>query len=194
MPYHISHWEIKYLPNEIVQISYIYFLHIHYSDRKRWEAKCVIEYRGTWRTCLLNIGVAPAGKECDLNRQCGVLNPETKKICTRLLTCKVWRWMWACLLKNLERCGVGKSAVLYCEKSLSALSYTALAIKLPFKASKMKGLASLTATPGLQKFERWSFAHNDKETQWSFLMPGNAQQLCVWLVLQGIRAGPVYKS
>lgn len=31
----------------------------------------------------------PAGKECDLNRQCGVLNPDTKKICTRLLTCKV---------------------------------------------------------------------------------------------------------
>lgn len=30
------------------------------------------------------------GKECDLNRQCGVMNPETKKICTRLLTCKVW--------------------------------------------------------------------------------------------------------
>lgn len=29
------------------------------------------------------------GKECDLNRQCGVINPETKKICTRLLTCKV---------------------------------------------------------------------------------------------------------
>lgn len=29
------------------------------------------------------------GKECDLNRQCGVVNPETKKICTRLLTCKV---------------------------------------------------------------------------------------------------------
>ncbi|XP_053103798.1 ataxin-7-like protein 2 isoform X2 [Hemicordylus capensis] len=28
-------------------------------------------------------------KECDLNRQCGVLNPETKKICTRLLTCKI---------------------------------------------------------------------------------------------------------
>lgn len=31
----------------------------------------------------------PAGKECDLNRQCGVLNPDTKKVCTRLLTCKV---------------------------------------------------------------------------------------------------------
>lgn len=31
----------------------------------------------------------PTGKECDLNRQCGVINPETKKICTRLLTCKV---------------------------------------------------------------------------------------------------------
>lgn len=31
----------------------------------------------------------PTGKECDLNRQCGVVNPETKKICTRLLTCKV---------------------------------------------------------------------------------------------------------
>uniref|UniRef100_A0A663EKK8 Ataxin 7 like 2 n=1 Tax=Aquila chrysaetos chrysaetos TaxID=223781 RepID=A0A663EKK8_AQUCH len=31
----------------------------------------------------------PAGKECDLNRQCGVLNPDTKKICTRLLTCKI---------------------------------------------------------------------------------------------------------
>ncbi|XP_028925746.1 ataxin-7-like protein 2 [Ornithorhynchus anatinus] len=30
-----------------------------------------------------------ARKECDLNRQCGVLNPETKKICTRLLTCKI---------------------------------------------------------------------------------------------------------
>lgn len=29
------------------------------------------------------------GKEFDLNRQCGVINPETKKICTRLLTCKV---------------------------------------------------------------------------------------------------------
>ncbi|XP_078500886.1 ataxin-7-like protein 2 isoform X2 [Lissotriton helveticus] len=29
------------------------------------------------------------GKECDLNRQCGVQNPETKKICTRLLTCKI---------------------------------------------------------------------------------------------------------
>ncbi|XP_066839109.1 ataxin-7-like protein 2 isoform X4 [Anser cygnoides] len=29
------------------------------------------------------------GKECDLNRQCGVLNPDTKKICTRLLTCKI---------------------------------------------------------------------------------------------------------
>ncbi|KAL8178891.1 UNVERIFIED_CONTAM: hypothetical protein K2H54_057489 [Gekko kuhli] len=28
-------------------------------------------------------------KECDLNRQCGVMNPETKKICTRLLTCKI---------------------------------------------------------------------------------------------------------
>lgn len=33
--------------------------------------------------------VFPTGKECDLNRQCGVVNPETKKICTRLLTCKV---------------------------------------------------------------------------------------------------------
>nr|XP_023497241.1 ataxin-7-like protein 2 isoform X8 [Equus caballus] len=31
----------------------------------------------------------PTGKECDLNRQCGVINPETKKICTRLLTCKI---------------------------------------------------------------------------------------------------------
>lgn len=31
----------------------------------------------------------PTGKEFDLNRQCGVINPETKKICTRLLTCKV---------------------------------------------------------------------------------------------------------
>ncbi|XP_074912281.1 ataxin-7-like protein 2 [Buteo buteo] len=30
-----------------------------------------------------------ARKECDLNRQCGVLNPDTKKICTRLLTCKI---------------------------------------------------------------------------------------------------------
>ncbi|XP_003479035.2 ataxin-7-like protein 2 isoform X3 [Cavia porcellus] len=30
-----------------------------------------------------------ARKECDLNRQCGVINPETKKICTRLLTCKI---------------------------------------------------------------------------------------------------------
>lgn len=30
-----------------------------------------------------------ARKECDLNRQCGVVNPETKKICTRLLTCKI---------------------------------------------------------------------------------------------------------
>ncbi|XP_024999608.2 ataxin-7-like protein 2 isoform X1 [Gallus gallus] len=28
-------------------------------------------------------------KECDLNRQCGVLNPDTKKVCTRLLTCKI---------------------------------------------------------------------------------------------------------
>uniref|UniRef100_A0A8D0H0R6 Ataxin 7 like 2 n=1 Tax=Sphenodon punctatus TaxID=8508 RepID=A0A8D0H0R6_SPHPU len=28
-------------------------------------------------------------KVCDLNRQCGVVNPETKKICTRLLTCKI---------------------------------------------------------------------------------------------------------
>uniref|UniRef100_A0A670ZVI8 SCA7 domain-containing protein n=1 Tax=Pseudonaja textilis TaxID=8673 RepID=A0A670ZVI8_PSETE len=28
-------------------------------------------------------------KECDLNRQCGVVNPETKKVCTRLLTCKI---------------------------------------------------------------------------------------------------------
>ncbi|XP_048354635.1 ataxin-7-like protein 2 isoform X1 [Sphaerodactylus townsendi] len=28
-------------------------------------------------------------KECDLNRQCGVMNPETKKICMRLLTCKI---------------------------------------------------------------------------------------------------------
>uniref|UniRef100_A0A8B9ZMR0 Ataxin 7 like 2 n=1 Tax=Anas zonorhyncha TaxID=75864 RepID=A0A8B9ZMR0_9AVES len=31
----------------------------------------------------------PARKECDLNKQCGVLNPDTKKICTRLLTCKI---------------------------------------------------------------------------------------------------------
>ncbi|NXS74366.1 AT7L2 protein, partial [Pandion haliaetus] len=30
-----------------------------------------------------------ARKECDLNKQCGVLNPDTKKICTRLLTCKI---------------------------------------------------------------------------------------------------------
>uniref|UniRef100_A0A8C0H376 Ataxin 7 like 2 n=1 Tax=Chelonoidis abingdonii TaxID=106734 RepID=A0A8C0H376_CHEAB len=30
-----------------------------------------------------------ARKECDLNRQCGVVNPDTKKICTRLLTCKI---------------------------------------------------------------------------------------------------------
>ncbi|XP_053943665.1 ataxin-7-like protein 2 [Cuculus canorus] len=30
-----------------------------------------------------------ARKECDLNRQCGVLNPDTNKICTRLLTCKI---------------------------------------------------------------------------------------------------------
>uniref|UniRef100_A0A669QET7 Ataxin 7 like 2 n=1 Tax=Phasianus colchicus TaxID=9054 RepID=A0A669QET7_PHACC len=30
-----------------------------------------------------------ARKECDLNRQCGVLNPDTKKVCTRLLTCKI---------------------------------------------------------------------------------------------------------
>ncbi|NXJ86598.1 AT7L2 protein, partial [Trogon melanurus] len=30
-----------------------------------------------------------ARKECDLNRQCGVLNPDTQKICTRLLTCKI---------------------------------------------------------------------------------------------------------
>ncbi|XP_062834475.1 ataxin-7-like protein 2 isoform X1 [Anolis carolinensis] len=28
-------------------------------------------------------------KECDLNKQCGVVNPETKKVCTRLLTCKI---------------------------------------------------------------------------------------------------------
>uniref|UniRef100_A0A672UR61 Ataxin 7 like 2 n=1 Tax=Strigops habroptila TaxID=2489341 RepID=A0A672UR61_STRHB len=31
----------------------------------------------------------PTGKECDLNRQCGVLNPDTNKLCTRLLTCKI---------------------------------------------------------------------------------------------------------
>lgn len=31
----------------------------------------------------------PPGKECDLNRQCGVRNPDTNKLCTRLLTCKV---------------------------------------------------------------------------------------------------------
>ncbi|KAM6398802.1 ataxin-7-like protein 2 [Rhynochetos jubatus] len=30
-----------------------------------------------------------ARKECDLNRQCGVLNPGTNQICTRLLTCKI---------------------------------------------------------------------------------------------------------
>ncbi|KAM8795924.1 LOW QUALITY PROTEIN: ataxin-7-like protein 2 [Eudromia elegans] len=30
-----------------------------------------------------------ARKECDLNRQCGVLNPDTRKVCTRLLTCKI---------------------------------------------------------------------------------------------------------
>ncbi|XP_061206815.1 ataxin-7-like protein 2 [Neopsephotus bourkii] len=30
-----------------------------------------------------------ARKECDLNRQCGVLNPDTNKLCTRLLTCKI---------------------------------------------------------------------------------------------------------
>ncbi|XP_029429276.1 ataxin-7-like protein 2 isoform X2 [Rhinatrema bivittatum] len=28
-------------------------------------------------------------KECDLNRQCGVLNPDTKRMCTRLITCKI---------------------------------------------------------------------------------------------------------
>ncbi|XP_043932814.1 ataxin-7-like protein 2 isoform X2 [Protopterus annectens] len=28
-------------------------------------------------------------KECDLNRQCGVMDPETKRVCTRLLTCKI---------------------------------------------------------------------------------------------------------
>nr|XP_033774154.1 ataxin-7-like protein 2 isoform X2 [Geotrypetes seraphini] len=28
-------------------------------------------------------------KECDLNRQCGVLNPDTKRVCTRLITCKI---------------------------------------------------------------------------------------------------------
>lgn len=33
--------------------------------------------------------VSPPGKECDLNRQCGVRNPDTNKLCTRLLTCKV---------------------------------------------------------------------------------------------------------
>lgn len=39
---------------------------------------------------LIFIGTSfPTGKEFDLNRQCGVINPETKKICTRLLTCKV---------------------------------------------------------------------------------------------------------
>uniref|UniRef100_A0A8C9L1Y9 Ataxin 7 like 2 n=1 Tax=Serinus canaria TaxID=9135 RepID=A0A8C9L1Y9_SERCA len=31
----------------------------------------------------------PPGKECDLNRQCGVRNPDTNKLCTRLLTCKI---------------------------------------------------------------------------------------------------------
>ncbi|KAF4800569.1 ataxin 7 like 2 [Turdus rufiventris] len=30
-----------------------------------------------------------ARKECDLNRQCGVRNPDTNKLCTRLLTCKI---------------------------------------------------------------------------------------------------------
>ncbi|XP_030077750.1 ataxin-7-like protein 2 [Microcaecilia unicolor] len=28
-------------------------------------------------------------KECDLNRQCGVMNPDTKRVCTRLITCKI---------------------------------------------------------------------------------------------------------
>lgn len=39
--------------------------------------------------CVSTLSFYPAGKECDLNRQCGVVNPDTKKICTRLLTCKV---------------------------------------------------------------------------------------------------------
>lgn len=29
------------------------------------------------------------GKECDLDKHCGVLDPERKKLCTRLLTCNV---------------------------------------------------------------------------------------------------------
>lgn len=46
--------------------------------------------RGLLGMALGLMGTAfPTGKECDLNRQCGVINPETKKICTRLLTCKV---------------------------------------------------------------------------------------------------------
>lgn len=30
-----------------------------------------------------------AEKECDLDKHCGVLDPERKKVCTRLLTCNV---------------------------------------------------------------------------------------------------------
>lgn len=44
---------------------------------------------GLLEMALRFMGIFPTGKECDLNRQCGVINPETKKICTRLLTCKV---------------------------------------------------------------------------------------------------------
>lgn len=28
-------------------------------------------------------------RECDLDKHCGVLDPERKKVCTRLLTCNV---------------------------------------------------------------------------------------------------------
>ncbi|KAL2295506.1 hypothetical protein Nmel_017919 [Mimus melanotis] len=52
--------------------------------------------RGVGAPCPALVGVlgtrclpVPPGKECDLNRQCGVRNPDTNKLCTRLLTCKI---------------------------------------------------------------------------------------------------------
>lgn len=47
-----------------------------------------------WKEFYMNLTIKcfsrfSAEKECDLDKHCGVLDPERKKVCTRLLTCNV---------------------------------------------------------------------------------------------------------
>uniref|UniRef100_A0A8B9R9Q4 Ataxin 7-like 2b n=1 Tax=Astyanax mexicanus TaxID=7994 RepID=A0A8B9R9Q4_ASTMX len=59
------------------------------ADASTAEGECRFPPIPIPRTERLARAAPPVLKECDLDKHCGVLDPERKKVCTRLLTCNI---------------------------------------------------------------------------------------------------------